>query len=65
MIWILRIVTLHRVLGTPCQSRLTEVMKFATIALLTLSGKYNSDRDMLDQTSTSLVNNHFSHSPRG
>ena len=23
---------------------------------------YNSDRDMLDQTSASLVNNHFSHS---
>ena len=26
---------------------------------------YNSDRDMLGQTSTSLVNNHFSHSPPG
>jgi len=40
-------------------------MKFVTIALFTLSGKYNSDRDMLDQTSTFLVNNHFSRSPRG
>ena len=41
------------------------VMKIMTIALLYIIGKYNSDRDVMEQTSTSLVNNHFSHSPQG
>ena len=49
----------------PCQSRLIEVMKIDHCIVLHYLGKYNSDRDMLEQTSTSLVNNHFSHSPPG
>ena len=40
------------------------VMKIMTIALLYIIGKYNSDIDVMEQTSTSLVKNHFSHSPR-
>ena len=58
--------TLSRGPRDPSRSRLTEILKIMTIALLlSYIGKYNSDRDMLDQTSTSLVNNHFSHSAWG
>ena len=63
----LNLVTGSYTVGTPCQSRLTKIMKMTTVLqyLFYTTRKYNSDRDVLDQSSTSLVNNHFSRSPRG
>ena len=62
----IRIVTYHGALGAPCQSRLTEVMKnLMTIALLYIILKYNSDRDGLAQTSTSLITTTLRRSPPG
>ena len=57
--------TLSRVCEDPSRPRLTEVMKMTIVFLLYIIGKYNSDRDMLDQSSTSLDTITLSNSPRG
>ena len=50
-----RNVTCHRVLGTPCQSRPTEIMKFGLLHLLYIIKEYNSDRDVLEYPSTPQI----------
>ena len=57
--------TYTRVREDPSRPRLTEVMKMTIVFLLYIIGKYNSDRDMLDQSSRSLDTITLSNSPRG